>query len=67
MMELLDEAVARRELIAATDTKTLARTIETVIGGALFSWAIYREGAAKRYVGEHVDVVLAPHLTRRRA
>jgi AcrR family transcriptional regulator len=67
MKELLDEAVARRELTAATDTKTLARTIETVIGGALFSWAIYREGAAKRYVREHVDVVLAPHVTRRRA
>jgi AcrR family transcriptional regulator len=62
LRELLDEAVARRELAARADTKALARTIESVIGGALFSWAIYREGSAKRYVREHVDTVLTPHL-----
>lgn len=62
LKELLDEAVDRRELAPRADTKGLARTIESVIGGALFSWAIYREGSAKRYVREHVDTVLTPHL-----
>jgi AcrR family transcriptional regulator len=60
---LLDEAIERRELSSNSDSKLLARTLESVIGGALFSWAIYREGSAKRYLREHVDSVLAPHLT----
>jgi AcrR family transcriptional regulator len=62
LKELLDEAVARRELSSKADTKLLARTLESVIGGALFSWAIYREGSAKRYLREHVESVLGPHL-----
>ena len=59
---LLDEAVQRRELRTETDTATLARVLETVIGGALFSWAIYREGTAVRCMREHVEAVLEPHL-----
>ncbi|MEX2152522.1 MAG: helix-turn-helix domain-containing protein, partial [Gemmatimonadaceae bacterium] len=35
--ELLREAVEKRELVPRTDTAALARIIETVIGGALFS------------------------------
>jgi AcrR family transcriptional regulator len=59
--EILDEAVRSRELRRNTDTAKLARTLETVIGGALFSWAIYREGTASRSMREHVDAVLEPH------
>ena len=59
--EILDEAVRLRELRRNTDTAKLARTLETVIGGALFSWAIYREGTASRGMREHVDAVLEPH------
>jgi AcrR family transcriptional regulator len=65
LRELLDEAVRRRELRRATDTATLAKVLETVIGGALFSWAIYREGTAARCMREHVDAVLAPYLTKK--
>jgi AcrR family transcriptional regulator len=61
--ELLDRAVARRELRSATDTRSLARVLESLIGGALFSWAVYREGSARRYVLDQVDHVLGPHLT----
>ena len=64
LRELLDEAVRARELRRSTDTATLARVLETVIGGALFSWAVYREGTAAKYMREHVDAVLAPHLPR---
>ena len=63
--ELLEKAIQRRELRAAADTSALARLLESVIGGALFSWAVYREGTARRFVREHVDAVLAPHLTSR--
>lgn len=65
LRELLDEAVRTRELRRGTDTATLARLLETVIGGSLFSWAIYREGTAARCMREHVDAVLDPHLSRR--
>jgi AcrR family transcriptional regulator len=65
LRQLLDEAVGACELRRGTDTATLARTLETVIGGALLSWAIYREGSAGRYMREHVDAVLDPHLPRR--
>lgn len=63
--ELLQEAVQASELRRGTDTAALTRTLETVIGGALFSWAIYREGTAARCMREHVNAVLAPHLSRR--
>jgi AcrR family transcriptional regulator len=63
--ELLNEAVQRHELRKNTDTKTLAWMLETMIGGALFSWAIYREGTAAACMREHVNAVLAPHLARR--
>jgi AcrR family transcriptional regulator len=65
LAELLEAAVKRRELRPSTNIRELARTLESLIGGALFSWAVYREGSAKRYVVEHVDHVLAPHLTSR--
>lgn len=65
LRELLGGAVRTRELRRGTDTATLARLLETVIGGSLFSWAIYREGTAARCMREHVDAVLAPHVARR--
>jgi AcrR family transcriptional regulator len=65
LRDLLNRAVAGRELRRGTDTAGLARILETVIGGALLSWAVYREGTATRFVREHVDAVLAPHLPRK--
>lgn len=65
--ELLDAAVARGELVRGTDTARLARTLETVIGGSLLSWAVYREGPAKKWVREHVEAVLAPWVSTPRA
>ena len=66
LRELLDEAVARRELRSGIDTKSLARTLSTLIGGALFSWAVMREGTAARYMREHVEDLLGPYRTRPR-
>lgn len=62
LQELVEEAIARGELEASTDAKALARTIETVVSGALFSWAVYREGTAERYLRDHLEAVLAAHL-----
>jgi AcrR family transcriptional regulator len=66
LRELLDEAVARRELRSGIDTKSLARTLSTLIGGALFSWAVMRDGTAARYMREHVEDLLGPYRTRTR-
>jgi AcrR family transcriptional regulator len=62
----LDAAVAAGELRRDVDVDALARTVETVIGGALMSWATYREGKAAEWIGRELEAVLAPWLTRRR-
>jgi AcrR family transcriptional regulator len=66
MIELLDEAVSKGELAKGTDTARLARLIEAMLGGALLTWGAYREGTAGAWIREHVEAVLAPHLTSRR-
>jgi AcrR family transcriptional regulator len=63
LKSLLDAAVKKRELKPRTDTGSLAKVIETVLGGALISWATYREGTAKAWLREHLEAVLAAHLT----
>ena len=62
LKSLLDDAVKKRELKPRTDTGALARIVETVLGGALISWATYREGSAKAWLREHLDAVLQAHL-----
>jgi AcrR family transcriptional regulator len=62
LKSLLDRAVQRRELQPRTDTAVLAKIIETVIGGALISWATYREGSARAWLRQHLDAVLQAHL-----
>jgi len=65
--ELLAAALDAGELAPGTDVPRLARTVETVVGGSLLTWAHYREGPAARWIGADVDAVLAPHLARRPA
>ena len=64
--ELLTAAVAAGELLPRTEVPRLARSLETVMGGALLSWGIYREGPADRWMRDEVESVLAPHLTKRK-
>jgi AcrR family transcriptional regulator len=66
---LLDAAVREGELRRGVDTASLARIVEAVIGGSLFSWAFHREGRATNWVRRDLDAVLAPYLAtgRRRA
>ena len=62
---LLDEAVRQGELEAGTETAGLARTIEIVLNGALFTWAFYQEGTAREFLRESVDGALRPFETAR--
>jgi AcrR family transcriptional regulator len=62
---LLREAVADGELRRDVDVRSLARTVETVVGGSLLSWATYREGKAVDWLGRDLEAVLAPWLGRK--
>jgi len=63
---LLRAAVERGELQRNVDVGTLARTVETVIGGSLMSWATYRDGKAADWIALDVEAVLGPWLRRPR-
>ena len=62
---LVRAAVAAGELRREVDVRSLARTVETVVGGSLMSWATYREGKAVDWIGKDLEAVLAPWLGRR--
>lgn len=66
LQALLEAAVDAGELARGADARILARTVETVLGGALLTWAIYREGTAAHWVRASLDAVLAPYLVTRR-
>jgi AcrR family transcriptional regulator len=55
---LLDEAVERGELPAATDTQTLATSVLNAYNGALISWAVMREGELADWLAREVRYVL---------
>jgi AcrR family transcriptional regulator len=61
--ELLDEAVSAGELAPHTECGELARNIEVVLNGALFTWAFYQEGTAKEFLRGCVEAVLRPFVT----
>ena len=63
---LLEAAAAAGELRRDIDARALARTVETIVGGSLMSWATYREGKAADWIARDLDAVLAPWLTRPR-
>jgi AcrR family transcriptional regulator len=64
----VDEAIAAGELVASTDAAALARAVDTVVNGALMTWAVYRKGPAADWIERDVRAALAPYLpTRPRA
>jgi AcrR family transcriptional regulator len=62
---LLDEAVAAHEL-RRCDTAKLARLIQHVNGGAMLSWAVYREGSVASWVRIELLALLRSYLRRQR-
>jgi AcrR family transcriptional regulator len=59
---LLDEAVRAGELRKCS-TARLARSIQSMIGGSLLNWAIYREGKADRWIAADLNTLLDPYRT----
>ena len=58
--KLLDEALAAGEL-RKCDTAKLARLIQHVNGGAMLSWAVYREGSVAAWVRRDLEALLRPY------
>jgi AcrR family transcriptional regulator len=58
---LLDQAVAAGEL-RRCDTAKLARLIQHLNGGAMLSWAVYREGSVASWVRSDLQALLRPYL-----
>ncbi len=58
---LLDEAVVAGELLADTDTVRLATAIQSMQSGSLMSWAILREGQARRFLRRDLEVLIDPY------
>jgi AcrR family transcriptional regulator len=63
---LLRAAIEAGELRADANARKLARSIETVIGGSLMSWATYREGKAATWILEDLEAVLEPWIRTRK-
>lgn len=58
---LLDAAVAAREL-RPCDTAALARLIQHINGGAMLSWAVYRQGSVAAWVRRELEALLANYV-----
>jgi AcrR family transcriptional regulator len=59
---LLNEAVARADLRAGTDTAVLAGSIQAVIAGAGLSWALDRQGTLPQRLRRELRALLTPHI-----
>jgi AcrR family transcriptional regulator len=66
IVEVIESAIENGELAPDTNAAQLGRVIETTLGGALITWAIYRDGEAAAWLRADLDAVLAPHLVRQR-
>jgi len=59
---LITEAVGKKELVRDVDARSLARTVETIVSGALLTWAVHREGTAASWIVRELDSAIAPYL-----
>jgi len=62
LAKLVKDAIEAKELVASTNARQLARTIEAVVGGSMLSWAFYQEGTATKWMRHDLDAVLKPYL-----
>jgi AcrR family transcriptional regulator len=58
---LLGEAVAAGELLP-NDSPALARVLSALTTGGLLAWATFREGTARGWLEQDIDLVLRPYL-----
>jgi len=66
LRDLLDDAIRSGEL-RKYPTARLARALQSIIGGSLLNWAIYREGKADAWIAADLDTFLKPYRTNSKA
>ena len=64
-LALLKDAVKAGEL-ARCDTAQLGAAIESLSGGSLIAWAIYRRGEANAWVRNDLETLIAPYRAKGR-
>lgn len=57
---LLKDAIAAGQL-RPHDTLRMARAINAMAGGSLISWAVFREGTARRWLRRDLETLLEPY------
>jgi hypothetical protein len=57
---LLEESVRSGEL-RKCPTARLARAVQSIIGGSMLNWAIYREGKADAWIAADLETLLRPY------
>lgn len=61
----LQDAIDRGELREGTNAPRLARLVDAVISGSLFTWAAHQEGAADAWMRRNLDDLLAAYKPER--
>ena len=60
--KILDEAVKGGQMVRC-DTARLAFALNALVGGAMVSWAVLRDGTAERAMQDAVEMLIRPYLT----
>jgi AcrR family transcriptional regulator len=61
---IIRDAIAEGELTRSVNAASLARTIESLLGGSLLTWAFHRTGSADAWLKRDLDALLQPYLRR---
>ena len=63
LQRLVAAAIEAGELDRSARPAAVTRMVETVLSGSLFTWAMYQEGPAPKWMRADLDAVLAPYRT----
>jgi AcrR family transcriptional regulator len=63
---LVEAARAAGELVAGTEPRALARTLQATLSGSLMMWAFHREGSAAAWVREDLEGLFRPYVAANR-
>jgi AcrR family transcriptional regulator len=61
--DVIRKGIRSKAISSRADARSLARAIETMLSGALLTWAIYQEGTAKTWLRGRLDDLLAPWIS----
>lgn len=62
LIQLINEAIDKRELTGSEDAALLASAIEAVISGTLMSWAVAGKGSARTIMKRNLNALMFPYF-----